>query len=412
MQASLNPWRALVAGAVCAALYAASAAAQEIVLYDFENFEGEAVVLTENTPDLAALGFDNDAEAVRVVSGVWELYRNAGYGVTPSRPSMVLGPGDYPSLEALGFPEDTLSAVRIVSAPQPEPPPTEPPPPEPPPPSPPDTAPPQRDPCPGPYLVLGRTGACVFECAEGTRADAAIGQCVCASGRVEIGQDQRGRRICAPPQPDRPPPGRRPADGGFERVTVCEAPYRVRDLRDPTRCRWSCAAGTHGDAASGQCVCDANFVETGLDARGRRICAPPAPAPPRLAVRVVDGADAMAEAAANGFRVHVDRNDAFDGRCDTYPDGVGTTPGALLSFSGSDDRTCTFRLFTFRELADGWRLVDYELDAARGGVGMSSRRQRTQVVIEFFSSNHLQRVWLSSITLEGPAGRDWREAFR
>lgn len=146
----------------------------EIILYDFEGFGGRSVRLTENTPDLDAIGFDNDAEAVRVVSGIWELFRNAGYGVTPSRPSITLGPGDYPSLEDLGFPEDRLSAVRLAQA------------------EPGD----QDADCQGPYRVVNGD-RCVWSCGSGTQPDFALNECVCREGFNETGVDQFGRRVCS-----------------------------------------------------------------------------------------------------------------------------------------------------------------------------------------------------------------------
>lgn len=110
---------ALLLAAVCAA---GTVQAGEIILYDGRNFSGRAVTLTQSWPNLG--DFDNKASSVRVISGTWKLYRNANYGVTSSRPSLTLTPGEYPNLRHVGFPRNRLSSVRLIAGQgQPPPPP-------------------------------------------------------------------------------------------------------------------------------------------------------------------------------------------------------------------------------------------------------------------------------------------------
>ena len=104
------------------------------ILYDNQNFGGQFRVLTRNVTDFNEIGFDNDAEAIRVLSGTWTFYRNANFGAPPDRPSITLGAGDYPNVAqvpgypANHFPGDLMSSAQVVAdaAPPPPPPPPEP----------------------------------------------------------------------------------------------------------------------------------------------------------------------------------------------------------------------------------------------------------------------------------------------
>ncbi|MBU1131853.1 prepilin-type N-terminal cleavage/methylation domain-containing protein [Patescibacteria group bacterium] len=52
----------------------------------------------------------------------------------------------------------------------------------------------------------------------------------------------------------------------------CPAPYRV--LTRDGRCVPSCAAGTMPDMLSDDCKCQLDYVQTGFDQLGRRVCSP------------------------------------------------------------------------------------------------------------------------------------------
>ena len=52
------------------------AGAAEVILYDLFDFEGESRTLTDSAPDLTTLGFDNDVESIRVISGTWSFHRD------------------------------------------------------------------------------------------------------------------------------------------------------------------------------------------------------------------------------------------------------------------------------------------------------------------------------------------------
>ncbi|MBL4629505.1 MAG: hypothetical protein JKY00_15995 [Roseicyclus sp.] len=90
------------------------------ILYDQTHFRGQYRVLTRMTPDFHDIGFDNDAESVRVIRGIWVFYRNAGYGQTTTRPSLALGPGEYgdvastPGYPANYFPQDLMSSAEAL----------------------------------------------------------------------------------------------------------------------------------------------------------------------------------------------------------------------------------------------------------------------------------------------------------
>lgn len=119
--------RPISSAALLAALVLATpgrARAAEVILYDLVNFQGEHRTLTNSEPSLTALGFDNDVESIRVVSGTWSFHRDDDFQ-NDHGPPIELGPGDYPDIQQLGFPQDKMSSVRLVADEQPPPPPPE-----------------------------------------------------------------------------------------------------------------------------------------------------------------------------------------------------------------------------------------------------------------------------------------------
>ena len=78
---------------------AVPAAAQEIVLYQNQNFNGPQFAANESVTDLSRIGFNDRASSVKVRRGSWQLCSESFY-----RGSCVtLQPGDYPSLGSMGL---------------------------------------------------------------------------------------------------------------------------------------------------------------------------------------------------------------------------------------------------------------------------------------------------------------------
>ena len=167
---------------------AGAVGAAEIILYDYFDFQGPSVTLNQSAPDLRDYNFDNDLESFKVISGTWRIHRDANYQDN-SGPSLTVGPGDYPNIEDLGYPQDRMSSVRLIVDPV-------------------------AASCPAPYQTPNADGVtCTFTCAQGTVPDQASGQCVCQQGYVQTGADNQGRRICGPQQAPPPPttqPGTQP----------------------------------------------------------------------------------------------------------------------------------------------------------------------------------------------------------
>ncbi len=112
---------ALTALALCA--LSGHAIAGQVMLYDHENCEGSHRLLVDSEPDLDRLDFLNDAEAVRVVSGVWTFFRDVNFS-TRSGPSLTLGPSGCVTLGegvAEAFPGDGMDSVQRVEAGRPPP---------------------------------------------------------------------------------------------------------------------------------------------------------------------------------------------------------------------------------------------------------------------------------------------------
>lgn len=58
---------------------AGTANAQEIILYDQPNFQGQSLTINRATSDLSAMRFNDRASSLRVVSGQWELCVDANF---------------------------------------------------------------------------------------------------------------------------------------------------------------------------------------------------------------------------------------------------------------------------------------------------------------------------------------------
>jgi beta/gamma crystallin len=101
---TLVPWRALL-GAVLT-LFALSAVAGEITLYQNRDFRGDSLDLRRAAPDLERTGFNDTASSVIVRDGVWEACTDAFFRGTCTR----LEPGEYSRLE--GTLKDRIASVR------------------------------------------------------------------------------------------------------------------------------------------------------------------------------------------------------------------------------------------------------------------------------------------------------------
>lgn len=90
-----------------ASTIAASAAQAQIVLYENDNFDGRNYRASYSVSNLNDGGFNDRASSVVVRGGRWQLCADAFF-----RGSCVtLGPGEYPSLRAMGL-NDKVSSVR------------------------------------------------------------------------------------------------------------------------------------------------------------------------------------------------------------------------------------------------------------------------------------------------------------
>lgn len=107
----------LLAGFFLGAL-AGQASANQVLLYDDEGCRGEYRLLIDSEADLERLEFRNDAESIRVVSGVWTFYRDVNF-FSQSGPSLTLQPGGCVTLgegAAVSFPRDSMDSVQRIQA--------------------------------------------------------------------------------------------------------------------------------------------------------------------------------------------------------------------------------------------------------------------------------------------------------
>lgn len=101
--------RALLAGALLIAGASVTASAADLTLYGRQDFRGRELRANDTIVNLEHSGFNDRASSAVIRDGVWQLCENArfrGHCVT-------LGPGEYPSLRAMGL-DNRVSSAREV----------------------------------------------------------------------------------------------------------------------------------------------------------------------------------------------------------------------------------------------------------------------------------------------------------
>ena len=101
---------ALRSALALAGLALAAQATAQVVFYEHEGFQGRSFTAEKQIGNFERYGFNDRASSVVVLSDRWEVCENAGFGGR----CVVLRPGRYPSLAALGL-NDRVSSVRTVS---------------------------------------------------------------------------------------------------------------------------------------------------------------------------------------------------------------------------------------------------------------------------------------------------------
>ncbi len=92
---------------VLAAALAAAQAGAQVTFYEHDDFRGRAFTTDHRIGNLDRVGFNDRASSVVVSSDRWEVCEDAGFNGR----CMVLRPGNYPSLRAIGL-NDRVSSVR------------------------------------------------------------------------------------------------------------------------------------------------------------------------------------------------------------------------------------------------------------------------------------------------------------
>jgi hypothetical protein len=82
-----------------------------VILYEHENFQGQAFRVTHPIYDLSRNGFNDRASSIVVTGGRWQLCDQGNFGF----PCHVFGPGQYPRLAYWGL-NDKVSSLRPVAA--------------------------------------------------------------------------------------------------------------------------------------------------------------------------------------------------------------------------------------------------------------------------------------------------------
>ena len=88
---------------------AATHVSAQVRFYEHDNFHGHAFTADKPVADFARVGFNDKASSAIVRGGRWQLCDDARYGGR----CVVLAPGRYPSLGAMGM-NDRVSSTRRV----------------------------------------------------------------------------------------------------------------------------------------------------------------------------------------------------------------------------------------------------------------------------------------------------------
>jgi uncharacterized protein YcfJ len=91
--------------------YAPQPLGGQVTFFEHEGFRGRSFVADRDVPNFAPYGFGDRASSVVVLGDRWEACEDANYGGR----CVILRPGNYPSLAAMGL-NDRLSSVRAVHA--------------------------------------------------------------------------------------------------------------------------------------------------------------------------------------------------------------------------------------------------------------------------------------------------------
>ena len=91
--------------------YAPAPAVAQVTFYEREGFEGRSFTTEKQIGSFERHGFNDRASSVVVLSDLWEACEDAWFGGR----CVVLRPGRYPSLAAMGL-SDSVSSVRSVDA--------------------------------------------------------------------------------------------------------------------------------------------------------------------------------------------------------------------------------------------------------------------------------------------------------
>ena len=92
------------------ALAMAAQAMAQVTFYEREGFEGRTFTTEKQVSSFAQVGFNDRSSSVVVLRGRWEACEDVRFGGR----CVVLRPGRYPSLAALGL-NDSISSVRMVA---------------------------------------------------------------------------------------------------------------------------------------------------------------------------------------------------------------------------------------------------------------------------------------------------------
>jgi len=99
--------RLLPAALGLAALLATGSAIAQLTVWEWDGFRGRSLTASQTTPNFAQHGFNNRASSAIVERGRWEVCERPGFAGR----CVVLSPGQYPSLAAMGM-NDRISSIR------------------------------------------------------------------------------------------------------------------------------------------------------------------------------------------------------------------------------------------------------------------------------------------------------------
>ncbi|MDF5723549.1 MAG: beta/gamma crystallin family protein [Rhizonema sp. PD37] len=79
-----------------------------VIIFNDNNFSGDSLAVDGDIFDFSATRFNDQGSSIIINQGTWEFCTDANF----QGQCKILGQGQYPSVQDVGIPNDSISSVR------------------------------------------------------------------------------------------------------------------------------------------------------------------------------------------------------------------------------------------------------------------------------------------------------------